>query len=150
MLFLREATDEDMDLLFSWANDPEVRRQSFNQSPISYETHQKWFGRIMEDASIRQLILMNDLIPVGQVRLNINGEKAEISYSVSQEFRQQGFGSAIVKTIIAWARNNLPTVDKLIARVKPDNLASRKVFERQGFISEYIFYSYDLNEGYRE
>ena len=41
-LYLRTADENDMDLLFQWANDPDVRKNSFHSEPISYETHKKY------------------------------------------------------------------------------------------------------------
>ena len=46
MIYLREATIEDRDLLYEWANDPETRRASFNTDRINYEEHCRWFERI--------------------------------------------------------------------------------------------------------
>ena len=36
-LILREAKKDDVELLFKWANDPVVRKNSFNESLIAYE-----------------------------------------------------------------------------------------------------------------
>lgn len=44
MVNLRKAEQSDMDLLFEWANDPAVRKNSFRSDPIPYADHVKWDG----------------------------------------------------------------------------------------------------------
>ena len=46
--YLRKATIEDMDLLFQWANDPVVRKNSFSTAEISYEEHTKWYHNLLK------------------------------------------------------------------------------------------------------
>ena len=43
--YLRVADWGDVDLLFSWANDKEVRKNSFSSEPICYEEHLAWFRK---------------------------------------------------------------------------------------------------------
>jgi hypothetical protein len=40
-LKLRQVTFDDEKLLFSWANDPEVRNQAKNQKRINIDEHKK-------------------------------------------------------------------------------------------------------------
>ena len=87
MVYLRDATQSDMDLLYAWANDPAVRKNSFKSNPIPYEDHIKWFKHIMEDDNVLQFIMMDDEKPVGQIRLNVDGDEAEIGYSIAAECR---------------------------------------------------------------
>ena len=97
MIYLREATIEDRDLLFEWANDPETRRASFRMEKIGYEEHCRWFERILNDKNERQFILMNQDEPVGQVRLTLEGEDAVVSYSIAPDKRGLGYGKEIIR-----------------------------------------------------
>ena len=45
--YLRKATIEDRDLLFQWANDPLVRKNSFSTAEIAYEEHVDWYNRVL-------------------------------------------------------------------------------------------------------
>ena len=74
MIKLRKVEYSDINLLYRWANDPIVRKNSFNSAPISFDAHKDWFNKMMDDPSVFQFILMDENTPVGQIRLNINGE----------------------------------------------------------------------------
>ena len=136
MIYLREATTEDRELLYEWANDPETRRASFHTEIIAYEEHCRWFERILNDKNELQFILMNQDEPVGQVRLTLEGEDAVVSYSIAPDKRGLGYGKEIIRLICEEARR-YPFVRKIVARIKPLNKASMACFEKAGFIEEY-------------
>lgn len=144
MVCLREATMQDMDLIYKWANDPEVRINSFNSESIQYDTHVKWYNRIMADESVLQFILMDDDMPVGQIRLNLDGAEAEIGYSIATEYRGKGYGHIILQLIIKEVKKKHPEIKSLVAKVKPGNIASNKLFEHEGYEVKYHCYSVQL------
>ena len=144
MIYLREATMQDIDLLYEWANDPAVRINSFNSEPIQYDTHVKWYNHIMSDESVLQFILMDDNIPVGQIRLNINGDEAEIGYSIASAYRGKGYGHRVLQLIAEEVKAYYPVIKCLIAEVKPENIASNKLFEHEGYETKYICYKLQL------
>ena len=51
-LYLRKADFKDCDVLFNWANDDEVRKNSFNQNKILYGDHIVWFNKVIYDFHI--------------------------------------------------------------------------------------------------
>ena len=59
-VYLRAANSDDTDLLYRWANDPVVRKNSFNTDRILYENHVMWFNRIIEDPNIEGHTLVVD------------------------------------------------------------------------------------------
>lgn len=144
MVFLRKADKGDIDLLFKWANDPVVRSNSFNTDPISYDNHVRWFKKIMGDPTVLQFILMEDDIPVGQIRLSIDGEEAEIGYSIGADFRGKGYGHKILEYIVNEVKNHYPKIKRLIAKVKHENLASSKLFESEGYAINYICFTQEI------
>ncbi len=140
MVFLRKAEQRDMDLLYKWANDPVVRTNSFNTNPIPYESHVMWFNKMMENPTVLQFILMDEDIPVGQIRLNIEDDEAEIRYSIGFEFRGKGFGHKILQLIAEEIASEYPHITTLVAKVKPNYLASNKLFESEGYEMKYMCY----------
>ncbi|MBE5907621.1 MAG: GNAT family N-acetyltransferase [Lachnospiraceae bacterium] len=141
MVFLRKAEAEDIDLLFRWANDSVVRSNSFNSNPISYENHEKWFNKMMKDPTVLQFILMDDDNPVGQIRLSVDENDAEIGYSIGSEFRGKGYGHRILQLVTEEVKRNYPEIVNLIAKVKPENTASNTLFIKEKFSVDYIYYS---------
>ena len=90
--YLRPAAEADIDLLFEWANEPLVRKNSFTAKEITYEEHKKWFRDLMEDDSCRQYIYISGEEAVGQARVKQKGNTGEISYSVCAKKRGMGYG----------------------------------------------------------
>ncbi len=147
MFFLREALQSDIDLLYEWANDPIVRQNSFHSEAIPYDIHKKWFVRMMEDKNTVQYILMADGEPVGQIRLIIDGNEAEIGYSISSQHRRKGYGRMMLQLIAEEVNQKYPNIKKLVAKVKPENIASKKLFESEGYDMKYSCYVLDANRG---
>ncbi|BCZ26068.1 hypothetical protein EUBC25_01550 [Claveliimonas bilis] len=146
MVWLREALQSDIDLLYEWTNDPIVRQNSFHSEMISYAVHKEWFARIMEDKNIVQYILIADEEPVGQIRLTIDGNKAEIGYSIAPQHRQRGYGRMILQLIVDEVKHKFPDVKEVVAKVKPENIASKKLFESEGYDMKYLCYVLDTNK----
>ena len=145
-LFLRKAEYSDMDLLYVWANDPVVRENSFKTDAIPYDNHVKWFNKMMEDESVLQFILMNDNTPVGQIRLNVDKDVAEIGYSIAKEYRGKGYGHRIIQLVSSIVNKQYPDIKKLVAKVKPNNIDSNRIFLNEGFDLEYSCYVLNVED----
>ena len=141
---LRKAKENDVDLLFKWANDSEVRRNAFHTDPISHEEHIRWFKKTMDNPDIGQYVLIDDDKPIGQVRLSIDGTDAEIDYSVDAAYRGSGYGRMIIHLIKQRTIEDFPEIKRLIGRVKPANVASFYCFTQNGFVEKYRRLEYDL------
>lgn len=132
-LRLRPATQADAQLLFDWANEPEVRAQSFQEAPIAWETHCAWLAGVLADPGARLYIMLEDTEPVGQVRLQQQPSGAwRISYSIERSHRGQGYGKAILALLenkLCEERSDLI----LEGEVKLGNIASQMVFESLGY-----------------
>ncbi len=143
-LYLREAMLSDIDMLFKLANDETVRKNAFHMAPISYGEHKEWFGRMIEDDSQLQFILMSGSLRVGQIRLTLNGDSAEIDYSIVSEKRGMGYGKKMVQLIKGLLHTRYPSIQKLTAKVKPSNAASIYCFEENGFQETYEQYEFNM------
>lgn len=129
-LFLKRAHLNDCDLLFNWANDKETRKNSFNQSKISYEEHVAWFNSKMKSYTCAIFILNFDNISVGYVRIDIENKTAVISYAIDENYRGRGLAEKMLALLEAELRNEEKHIEKLIGYVKSDNIASQKIFEK--------------------
>jgi len=132
-VFLRKAVEDDIRLLWDWANDPEVRRQSFSSSPIEWEEHVEWFNAVMNgDRSTQYIAEMRDGTPAGQVRFDRDGDKAVIGVSVDARWRGCGFGARIIKEATPRFLSESGG-GSVIAFVKEDNVSSSAAFLAAGF-----------------
>src|ERR1051326_7133410 len=130
-LCLRRATLADADLLLQWRNDPSVRATAFQTSPISLATHQLWFQARLDSPNSRIWLLENNGTPVGQVRYDCVGGKAEIAIAVSPSERGRGFGRMLLMLSIERACNELKP-ESLVAVVKTTNDPSIRTFRSAG------------------
>ena len=144
MVFLRNADESDIDNLYHWRNDIETRNNSFNTEQILYNDHVKWFERTMKDTDVFQYILMNDNTPIGQVRVDIVGMKAEVSYTIAPNERKKGYGKILISLITDKIRKDIPQVKSIVGKVKPSNSRSMKCFEENGFTETYRVYEIDI------
>lgn len=145
MVFLREADDGDLDLLYEWANDAEVRKNSFHTDQISYAEHVRWFREMMRSDHVKQFILMDQERPVGQIRVELRGSEAQISYSVAAAERGRGYGRVLLERLAGKIQMDFPQIHTLTARVRPENEASRSVFEREGYVMAYLCYKREMD-----
>lgn len=129
MIKLRMTCNKDCDLLFNWANDELVRKNSFNTTYITYEEHSKWFLEMIKSKDILAYIMEYDGVPVGQVRLKITNNQSIVSYSISKKYRGKKFGYKIIK-LVEQELYKVREVNKIIAHVKIDNIGSRKIFTK--------------------
>lgn len=142
--YLRQATPEDMDLLFHWANEPLVRKNSFSTAEISYEEHKAWYQNLMKREDCRQYIYMHGDEPVGQARVTISGTEAEIGYSICAEKRHMGYGKRVLQLLCRQVAEDFPELKKLTGKVKSDNMASRKAFINAGYKEKYTVFEMEI------
>ncbi len=138
--YLRLAEMEDMDLLFMWANEEMVRKNSFSTRQITYEEHVNWYQNLLKDNQRKQYIFMCGNQPVGQARITLQGNVAEIGYSICVTERAKGYGKELLDRISRQAWNDFPNISRVIGRIKPDNVASQKAFSAAGYKETYRVY----------
>ncbi len=98
MLRLRTVQESDAQLLWEWANDPQVRAASFSSDPIPWKQHIQWFDAQLKNPNCIIYIAINsDNIPIGQIRYKIQDNQAVISISIASDYRHQGYGSELIK-----------------------------------------------------
>ena len=129
-LELKSADINDADLLFSWANDMDVRRNSFHQETIAYDDHIRWLSGKLSADDCQILIASLNQRSVGQVRFDIEDGIAWIDYSVDAQFRGRGIATVMLNHAMELADRR---ITEFAAQVKSENKASMRVFEKCGF-----------------
>ena len=128
-VMLRRAEAGDAETMYAWQSDPETRRFARNPEVPSWEGHVAWLNRKLDDEDCVFAIVEQDAKPAGLIRLDREGGDAEVSIVIAPDRRGQGLG----KATLALARRLLPR-DRLTAFVKPENLASKRLFEQAGYM----------------
>lgn len=135
---LRKANEDDICLLFEWVNDEKVRKSAFSSETIEWGVHQKWFLSRLSSTQCDIYIFVVDEIPVGQVRLDYEGEMAYIDYSIAKEHRGNGYAKKMLQLLEKEVMREKKYIKYLQADVKIKNKDSRKQFERLGYEEEEI------------
>ncbi|GCE64762.1 UDP-2,4-diacetamido-2,4, 6-trideoxy-beta-L-altropyranose hydrolase [cyanobiont of Ornithocercus magnificus] len=135
-LYLRRAADSDEPLLLHWANDSEVRSNSFSPKPITSEDHNQWFQNSLINPN-RLILVAVDVTshPLGQIRFDRNPVTDNVSVDLSLDTAVRGFGLA--STLLhqgiqlmqeCWGKDML-----VFAEVFRKNIASNLTFAHYGF-----------------
>ena len=131
-LSFRRAQMEDCDLLWEWANEPVVRAASFSPGPIRWEEHVAWFTSRLADPNHIFYLALVGATGIGQIRYQLEGQKATVSVSLASPWRSRGYGSEVIRQA---SRQIFETTDtkRIVAYIKPENVASVQAFVRAGF-----------------
>lgn len=72
---------------------------------------------------------------VGHYRIQPENYRSEIGYMILPEYRNKGYVSEALKVLLDFGFNTL-NFNSIEAVIDPDNLASEKVLQKNGFIKE--------------
>lgn len=130
---INKAQIEDMEDVFNLSNDEIVRENSFNREKIDWQNHKNWFkNKINDESCVFYIIRDVNKKLIAQVRFDKNGVDADISISISPDFRGMGYGAKILKlTSQKVVQEN--KIKKINAYVKMENKTSKIVFEKAGY-----------------
>ena len=136
-LQVREAGPNDSATLFAWRNDPLTRSASLNTDEILWESHEEWFTHALA-CRTRHIFMIEALSnaetrPIGMCRFDVDGETAEVSINLAPVMRGKGLAVGVLRSAITyfWSADLHNT--EIIAQVREENTASRRLFERVGF-----------------
>lgn len=131
---VRSATREDCRDMWELRNEPDTRKASFNEDPILYIDHEKWFLLQLKAPSSKILIVENESSrTIGYARFNINPPLAKISVTINRKERSKGYGTAAIRLASDHILHTEKEVRTIIAEVRKDNGRSISAFEQAGF-----------------
>ncbi|MEK6979790.1 MAG: GNAT family N-acetyltransferase [Candidatus Micrarchaeota archaeon] len=134
---LRPVREADIKKIFEWRNDQSVRANSFQTSEIKWEEHTDYWEKRLRNRKNYSYIVVFEGKDSGLVRLdNQDGDAGtyEANILISPEFQGKGVGIASIAEIKKISARL--GIKKLIARVKPGNIPSQKIFEKNGFVKK--------------
>ena len=130
---LFEARLDDSHDILAWRNHPDTRKNSVNTLAIDEREHELWFKQRLA-SEVCKIYMARDEhgLNLGMVRFDIHAgaQMAEISIAIAPASQGQGLAALLL-------RRAIETFDRteliLQARVKDENIPSKKSFERNGF-----------------
>ncbi len=132
-LNMRNAKKDDADIYFNWANDEQVRLNSFSIEKIEYDQHINWFNKKLNDDNCFFYFFTDEKNkPVGQVRIDKSNDENIIGISVDEAFRKSKLSA---KMLVMACRNYLNQFknNNITAYIKEENKASFKTFLNADF-----------------
>ncbi len=140
-LLLRQAMATDEALLLRWANDPQVRANSYSPEPIAPAEHQRWFQAGLADDNLLLLIASDAQgCPLGQIRFDRQPQpvidaprEALIDLSLDRCVRGQGLATELVRLGLQAMEKQWGPCTEAVAEVLAGNAASQATFAKAGF-----------------
>ncbi|WP_209121610.1 UDP-2,4-diacetamido-2,4,6-trideoxy-beta-L-altropyranose hydrolase [Alkalihalobacillus sp. BA299] len=151
--YLRDIKEEDIREVFNLSNEDYVRQYSINTQKISWEEHVNWFENIMKSKD-NVFYVVTDCTNqfLGQLRYKIENRSAIVSISLCKSITGKGLSNQFLIESIKRISNERNELKKVIAFVSDKNIASKKLFEKAGFLlnennNGMLKYIYSINKG---
>jgi RimJ/RimL family protein N-acetyltransferase len=125
MIRLRAVTLEDARLLYVLRTDPVTQNHSQSQDYFSFDSHIQWLKESMKNTKRHLVIMEANGKGVGSGRADFDGLFYELSWTVAPEQRGKGWGTVLVKKMIAIFCPSR-------VKIKKDNLFSIKLARKAG------------------
>ena len=123
-LTVRRATVADSADLLAWRNDAVTREMSRSSEAVDQAAHDRWLASALQNSTL--LIGEADGVKVGMARID-RGDAIEVSINLNPDCRGRGLSLPLLSAALA------DEAGVVLAVVKVQNLASRRLFERAGF-----------------
>jgi [ribosomal protein S5]-alanine N-acetyltransferase len=141
---LRRSTPNDVPAIFAMRSKPEVMR--FIPRPLCHtmedaeKVYQMMDDRINQNLGINWAMSWRDqpesfIGVMGLFRIDADNHRGEIGYMLPPEHWGKGIVSELIPSVVEYGFNtlNLHTMEAII---DPENHASRRVLEKNGFVQE--------------
>ena len=135
---LRKACKSDLILIFNWANEKSVIKNSINRvGKLNINDHENWYKKYQGSKLNFIYIFSKNKKDIGLVRLDLVKNFYFISYLIDKKFRNKGLGYIMLKKFVNLFHKK-KKIKNFYAKVKNKNISSIKIFEKLGFKRYYI------------
>jgi RimJ/RimL family protein N-acetyltransferase len=155
-LRLRAFTPEDLDDLHLVFGDPQVMKYISGGTPRSREETEIGLGRTIEGWQRRgfgfwAVTLRDDDKLIGYCGLIFLDDttEVEVAYGFRRSEWGKGFATEAARACLRWGFEELK-LERIVAVVNPENLASQRVLEKLGMTYTRIAHHYDTDLKYYE
>jgi UDP-2,4-diacetamido-2,4,6-trideoxy-beta-L-altropyranose hydrolase len=129
---LRAARADDATMAQAWRNHPATREASRDTREIPLDEHRLWWQRTLTDPTRRLFVAHVGRIDIGVLRLDLEGDRAEVSIYLDPACTGLGMGPWLLRAVQRWAVGE-GALRCLLAHIRPGNRASELAFAAAGF-----------------
>jgi RimJ/RimL family protein N-acetyltransferase len=142
-IYLEKLSTDDFDAYFHMLGNHEVMAM-ITERALTREEARKKFIYALQNNEIHvsygtfKVFEASSQDLLGFAKLEIKkgkGNEAELGYLVKPEFWGKGFGNEMAEVLLGIAESD-PNLKRVFAITDPQNIASRKILIKNGFISE--------------
>lgn len=151
---LRNVSQEDLNLLVTWRNDPQNWKYFFNTKPIKLESQKNWLASISSrDDKMFFMIDSNDDVTIGTLAIDTidyTSQRAEIGNVLigDKEYINQGYAYEALCVLLDYCFLKL-NIHRVELKVQEDNLAAITLYKKAGFVVEGVLVDYYYADGKR-
>jgi RimJ/RimL family protein N-acetyltransferase len=132
-VIVREVTREDRKALFEWRSDQTLTSVHPSTVHLAYREHCRWFDYLLNDPDSLFFVGVLETLRIGGVRFTRQPRDVfEVHMFLKPSFAGKGYGTILLKESLAYL-TEIKGPQKIFARVKYLNLATRRTFENAGF-----------------
>lgn len=144
---LQPLTTDDLPLVLTWRNHPDVRKGMYTTHVISPEEHQSWFQKVSVDTSKKYFLCCDDEEPVGLIGFTEISEanKSAVWAFYSGDLTRRGVGSWMEYLALNYAFVDMK-LEKLSCEVLSSNYGVVEFHRKFGFRIEGTFVNHILRE----
>ena len=133
MVEVIKAEWKDCRKLYELASKEDIRSASFHPEKIEYQTHEKWFEKILESENeIIYILLINEVF-AGQLRFSLISDYCTIGISLNEKARGKNNAVFLFNKAYVELRKKNKNIKQIKAFIKNENIRSQKYFKKIGF-----------------
>ncbi|MDD4050946.1 MAG: UDP-4-amino-4,6-dideoxy-N-acetyl-beta-L-altrosamine N-acetyltransferase [candidate division Zixibacteria bacterium] len=132
---LRPMTENDLEMVLNWRNQPHIREMMYKDHVISREEHQLWFEKTKDNPASVYLILEYRGRPLGQTnftKIDREASSCMWGFYIGEDTRPRGTGTVMGFLSLDYAFENV-SLREVVGEVLEHNAKSHELFERLGF-----------------
>lgn len=151
-IYLRLLEKEDLKLRVDWINDEENSRTLMFDWPTSLAKTESWFNNTMFDKSKCNLTIVDKetdkaIGMTGLIDIDYRHLRAQFYITIGdKDFRGLKLPDEIIPLVLSYAFSELG-LKRVFLHTLPNNDKARKIYERNGFISEGIMRRHFFSHG---
>lgn len=145
-LTLKRADKDDVDIIFKWQSNAEIRKFSRNNKPIEYQEHCHWFSNAISSSNRTIYLIHYESRISGMLRLDdIDDTSCEVSILIDPQEQGKGIALKALNTL-----THLGIHRVIHAYVHEDNVSSHKLFTKSNFskisATKYCLFPFEIKE----